>query len=516
MAMPQRKLIIIACCMEKWIQIPVGTFGLSSLLARQGIEHHILHSHMQSFEQSRALIDDWIEEGFSFALVLHWKENTPTFYTFARYLKERLEDPSRLVCGGITAAYFHEEILRDPGLPDIVFRGDPEKPVLDYCRGVALEELENVAFLKEGQPVIRPISWQLDPAEFSTLEFTNYSRLHNEDRFLESINRRYFHVNVTRGCLADCEYCGGSLSANIRHSNRSKLLIRTTESAVADVQRLHARAKGRLPFVNLHMDDFWGHYFPVIEQVSRLPIAQDIQLSLGDRGIMNLERVKRHLHVFQAFRKFTFEISPESDDEEQRRLLMQGTGKEGYNEDYLVEICDFLQANGLYALVFYTLYNSKDTADTIFARLKHYEAMKQRFDPERIAIICSSFSLDTASQEYCDLPEPPALKDYGEPDEKFTRILGNLSYIRSPKDVETLLAAKFQLVFTDLKAGPAGTTWIKDLRFTREDLLSIIRQHELGKLLHQDFVRSGRYIDFILEKLAEQEPGKSAVGAVPG
>jgi len=501
-----RKLIIIACCMERWIQIPVGTFGLSTYLRRHGIEHTIVHSHMQSFDQLRPLIDEWIEEGYSFALVLHWKENTPTFYTFSHYLKARIKDPSDLLCGGITAAFFSEEILRDPMLPDIVLRGDPEKAVLDYCQGVPVSDIENAAYLQDGVPVLKDITRQLDAETFSSLEFTNYSMLHNEDRFLDAINKRYFHVNVTRGCQANCEYCGGSLNANIRHSNRSKTLVRTTESAVADIHRLHARTRGRFPHVNIHMDDFWAHYFPVIEQVSQSEIAKGINLSLGDRGIMNLERVKRHLPVFKAFNKFTFEISPESDDEEQRRILMQGTGKEGYDEDYLMQICEFLTEHQLHAIVFYTLYNSQDDADSIFKRLQHFEAMKRRVNRDYITIVCSSFSLDTASDEYCALPEPPALKDYGEPDSKFTRILGNLSYIRNPKDVEILLAAKFQFVLTEMKTGPAGDSWISKLQFTREDLLGIIRKYDLTKLLHQDFVRSGRYIDFIIEKLGEITP----------
>lgn len=505
--MAPRKLIILACCTERWMQVPVGTFGLSSHLTRHGIEHYILHSHTQPFETTTALLDRWIDEGWTFALVLHWKEDTPTFYTLSHYLKSRIQDPLRVVCGGITAAFFTKEILEDPMLPDVVFRGDPEVPVLAFCQGASLDELENVAWSMDGIPTLKPITSHITPERFNTLSFTDFSRMVNAPAFLEAVNKRYLHVNISRGCAANCEYCGGSRNANLRHSNRTTTVTRAAERVVDDVCRLHAQVRGAIPNLSIHFDDFWPQYFPVLEKLSRTEIAASLNITVSDRGPLVSTKVEANMEVFKAFHKFTFELSPESDDATQRGLIMEGTGKEVYESDYLLNLVDLLSRNGIYSLVFYTVYNARDTEAMIFQRMRTFDAMRQGVDSRYSAIICAGLSLDCGSDEYMDLAEPPGLAEYREPTGRFTRLLGNVSYIWDPKDVDLLVATKFLIVLSDLKMRATPGSELSRFEVSPELLMATVRELQLGKLIHQDFVRSGKFVDFLLQKLRTKLAG---------
>lgn len=503
--MEPRKLVIVVCCSDRWIQVPVGTFGISSFLGRHGIQHHILHTSMQTKEESELLLEKWINEGYSFALVLQWKENTPTFYTFSHFLKSRIPDPMRVICGGITASFFCQEILSDPMLPDIVIRGDAEHPLLDYCQNKPVPDIENTAYSENGVQTIKPITHRIDTDFFSALSFTDLSRLHNADKFLAAANRRYLHINITRGCAALCDYCGGSQFANIQHSDRSTTLKRSAESVVADIIQLCQRTKSTSEFINMHLDDFWENYHPVLAKLVDPEIKRRINLSICERGALDIDNIKNNIDIFNDFNKVTFEISPESDDEEQRRAMMAGTNKHLYTQDEIIRISNYLTSVDFNVLIFYTLYNFRDTQETVFKRCEFYEKLKEALASPRIGIICSGFSLDCGSADYCSLPDPPALSDYRSPDSRFTNLLGNISYVRKPADLDYLIAAKFFLVMVDLKGQPARRSFIARPHYTLQDILGVVKKHKLATLINHDFVLSGKYVPFISEKLLEQK-----------
>jgi len=503
--MEPRKLAIIVCCSDRWIQVPVGTLGLSSLLSRHDIHHQILHTSLQSPEEAAAQMEAWIREGYSFALVLQWKENTKTFYRVSEFLKERLPDPSRLICGGITASFFCREVLLNPKLPDVLLRGDVEQPLLDYCHHKPVPELENAAYLEAGEPVIKPVTYRIDEALFSSLSFTDFSRLLHAERLFDLVNRRYLHINLTRGCPAQCEYCGGSQFANQQHSERSVTIKRSPESAAADIRRLLEQTRHRPDPINIHLDDFWENYAPVLAAFEDPELRKRIQLNICDRGALDTERLQAHLDLFRHFAKVTFELSPESEDEAQRLAMMEGTGKQRYTREEIVRIARLLSSLGFNLLVFYTVYNFRDTQDSVFKRCEFYEHLKEEIESPQVAIICAGLSLDCGSADYCSLPDPPKLEDYGSPKGRFTDLLGNFTFVRQPADLDYLIAAKFFLVMTQMKDQPARRQFIARAHYTLPDILAVVKKHKLATLIDHEFVVSGKYIPFISEKLLERK-----------
>ncbi|HNX93601.1 MAG TPA: hypothetical protein PKL14_00440 [Holophaga sp.] len=499
-----RKLLIVACCTERWMHIPVGVFGVSSYLKRHGLEHQILHTHVQSMDEAMDILDAHIKEGWCFALIMHWKEDCSTFFGVSNYLMSRIHDPSRVVCGGITSSFFAKEIVQTAGLPDTVFRGDPEEPIRKYCQGLPLETIENITWAHGGQIEEKPITWRLDTDGFSSLSFTDFSMLIHRDRYFRAINRGYLHINISRGCQVNCEFCGGSSSAFLRHSDRTGTIVRPTHRVLEDIDQLLQFARSLEPVVRIHMDDVWDNYFPVLQALSQHPSAKSLFVVVADRNAIDINRLKASLDVFKSFQTFLFEIAPESDDRNQRACLMEGAGKEIYDADYLLEMFDFLNKNGIYCTVFYTVYNSMDTEAQVFRRLKTCRDLQRRVDPVLTRVLCMGLSLDCGSNEYAALPNPPTLADYLHPEKRFTDLLGNLTYIRKPEDVDLILAAQFFIMLMNGRIGAVGSQVPADFWPESEEVMAVIREFQISTLIQQEIVTSGRYADFMVQKIMEK------------
>lgn len=493
-----RKLAVIVCCSETWIQIPVGTFGISSYLEKNNIEHRILHSHLQSADETKRILAGLLDENYTFALVLHWKENIPTFLYISKYLKSIINDPFRLVCAGMTASFFYNDILNDPTLPDIVFCGDSEQSILDFCKQKSIDEIKNIAYKINDKIFLQPQESLDAQTFFSSLAFTYFDRLINSDQYIHFINKTYFHINLSRGCLSDCRYCGGSHSAYMKYWNRKKMIYRSSDSVINDIMNLYEKTVGIEDFLNIHIDDFFAAYIPIVTELSEKEISRKIKLTICERGFLNIEKLTPYIDAFKKFKAVAFEISPETDDDRQRKEIMSGNEKHKYNETEIKKTAHFFTAHKIYVKIFYTVYNFLDTKETVFNRLLFIRRMKSACADTYVSFFCSTLALDCGSSDYDSLPHPPGIYAYNDA-VCFNKLFGNLTYTRNPRDLDYIISARFY-------------TWLIENESLSQDILSrpyvtleniyfIVKKYELSTMPQEDFFSSGKFISFIIEKL---------------
>jgi hypothetical protein len=113
-------------------------------------------------------------------------------------------------------------------------------------------------------------------------------------------------------------------------------------------------------------------------------------------------------------------------------------------------------------------------------------------------------SLDCGSNEYAALPNPPTLADYLHPEKRFTDLLGNLTYIRKPEDVDLILAAQFFIMLMNGRIGAVGSQVPADFWPESEEVMAVIREFQISTLIQQEIVTSGRYADFMVQKIMEK------------
>ncbi|MCP4183704.1 MAG: hypothetical protein GY761_10360 [Hyphomicrobiales bacterium] len=436
-------IVILVCCSEHFTQIPVGTIGLSDRLSRSGISHEIFHSHLQPSAELKSCLEQKIKAGWHVSMVLHWKENTETFCRLAIWLRS-ITNPHQLSCGGITASFFYKEILTDPSLPDLVFRGDPEEPILNLCEGVMPGEIPNLSWLKDQTVIANPMTYSIDNEGFENARFANYHKLHRSEQYIKKTNALFIHIPISRGCWANCNYCGGSQLAYKLHSARSKVLIRKPERVVHDVEELFHKLSDELLPLHLHFDDFYRNYRPILEVLSQHSLAPQINLYISERGYLAPERILKDRELFTCFNRVTFELSPETEDDAMRSVITRGSGKEHYNEDTVRRIIRAGEEAGINLWIYYSVFNTLDTSETLSARFGFLDKMYQFLTPYKNShLIIHSLALDCASDAYLANSSPPTLSEYRKGSGRFSMLLGNLTLAEDKDARIDLMTCKF-------------------------------------------------------------------------
>jgi B12-binding domain/radical SAM domain protein len=191
-----------------------------------------------------------------FGIDLHWLPHAHGAIEIARIVK-RLHPDAPIVFGGLSASYFHEELVRRPEA-DFVLRGDStEEPMLALLRAVLfgepLDRVPNLTWKKpDGIPVVNPLTHvpeRLDGGSVPAFPYVvrsvfKYGSLSDVLPFKGWMRYPITALLTSRGCSMECAVCGGSKSAYRRICHRSQPAYRTPEALVEDLRRVSRFSRG--------------------------------------------------------------------------------------------------------------------------------------------------------------------------------------------------------------------------------------------------------------------------------
>lgn len=243
--MPPR-LLIINCSSPYFFYIPMGTFGLCDYLGQRDLTATIFNPALYPAREMPTQLLAALNalQPTHIGLVLHWQETAHGLLTALDVVKGW--NPAVItLCGGFTASYFAENLLETvPGL-DYVVIGDPELPVYQLLQGARPESIANLVRRDSNGRVVRnPNRWLIEQPLLDSLSFAGLPFLIDADRYLEKINTKLgFPVFLGRGCIFDCDYCGGSRQAFRLHSGRHKPVTRSLAAILADLHALKGQTR---------------------------------------------------------------------------------------------------------------------------------------------------------------------------------------------------------------------------------------------------------------------------------
>ncbi len=241
----QPRLLIINCASPYFFYIPMGSFGLCDYLGQQGIETLIFNPALYGEHQAQQRLQETLAhfQPSHVGLVLHWQETAHGLLAALKTVRQHCPQAVTL-CGGFTASYFAEDLLKSVPELDYVVTGDPEEPVRQLLQGHDPALVANLIRRQNGAVVRNNHSWLIDQPLLDSLSFADLDRLIDADLYLEKINSKLgFPLFLGRGCVFDCEYCGGSRHAFRRHSGRQMPVCRSLESVLADLRSLRGKTK---------------------------------------------------------------------------------------------------------------------------------------------------------------------------------------------------------------------------------------------------------------------------------
>lgn len=239
----------------------MGLLALADLLTREGYEAEIVHLGVEWIQDREFSIIDYIahQRPKIVALSLHWHPQSYDVIEYARMIKESSPGVF-LLLGGLTASFFHREIMQAFPRVDAIVRGEGEIPLLRLTeaviRGGGLAGVPNLTWRDGGTIRENPLDYVASQDVLDGLCFTNFSLLKNFQTYRDWVlmpffvtgvskerNRLFFSLKTTlfdllvgRGCPVNCTWCGGGRGAQGLIAGRQGVIFRDVEKVMASIR----------------------------------------------------------------------------------------------------------------------------------------------------------------------------------------------------------------------------------------------------------------------------------------
>ncbi len=262
-----------------------------------------------------------------FGIDLHWLPHAHGALALAELVK-KVHPQSRVLLGGFSATYFHDELAQLPAV-DFVIRGDsteePVRQLLEALReGDPLESVENLTWKRpSGAVVVNPLSFVPDNLDYIDVpdyhymmrSVFKYGALADVVPYLEWLRHPETMVLNARGCTFDCATCGGSRSAYRNVCNRSAPAVRSPANIVSDIRTITSFSADPIFMVHDPRIDGVARAERVFELLKAEKIDNELVLELfypaGDDFFSMVQ---------DATTRWSLQITLESHDEQLRRV----------------------------------------------------------------------------------------------------------------------------------------------------------------------------------------------------
>jgi B12-binding domain/radical SAM domain protein len=310
---------------------PIGFLTLSEYLHRHGLSVRIVNIALKMLQDKAFDPDRFIARltpPAAFGIDLHWLPHVDGSLSLAELVKKHHPD-TPVILGGLSATYFHEEIMRDYPFVDFIVCGEsteePLRRLMDAIRtGSGFEDVPNLVWRNQNGPVIvNERSFIPENLDYVSFDYSHFLKM--SIKYLDPsgyIPFKYWlqypvsAVFSVRGCLHNCGTCGGSSSAFKRICERQRACFRSPELVADDVRRI-ADLTGAPVIVLGDLLQAGREYSDrFLDAVKKARIRNEICIEFFSPPPTDfLEKAADSLSVFNV------EMSPESHDVKVRRTF---------------------------------------------------------------------------------------------------------------------------------------------------------------------------------------------------
>jgi radical SAM superfamily enzyme YgiQ (UPF0313 family) len=368
--------------------IPMGMFALCDLLCRKGYPSHIVHLGVEWIEDKAFSLLHYIDKVRPrvAAMDLHWHHQSYDVIQTARQIKKAFPHVY-LLLGGMTASFYHQEILANYNAIDGIIRGEGEIPIQTLMEALQdgrkdLGQVPNLSWRRKSEIVTNPLSYVASQEILDELNFTHFDLLRNHHTYIRymglpfyvkgvsreknfwmySLKSPMFDLEVGRGCPVNCTWCGGSHTSQEGISGRRCVILRHPEKVLQSIAE--ALSYG---YETMHIcfDPFPQKPAYYLDLFSRIRAkGLPVECFYESFGLPTPEFIREFAKTFPGPKSF-MALSPEVGSEKVRRA------NKGYfyTNDQLVETLDVMRKEGVYADIFFTYgvagETERDLRDTI-------------------------------------------------------------------------------------------------------------------------------------------------------
>lgn len=242
---------------------PIGITSIAEYLERNGYNVQIINLAYRMLQDPHYDPEKVIRrlKARYFGIDFHWLPHVHGCLEVAKLIK-KYHPECPVILGGLSASYYHRELITYPWV-DFVIRGDStEEPVLQLLRvldkGEDLGNIPNLTWMNQGKIVSNPIEFvpcNLDYAHLPAYRYIihsifKYASLQNVIPYQGWLDYPMTTLLTSRGCLYNCVFCGGSSFSFKKINKRSYPAFRSPEKLIEDIRCI--RRFSRAPIFVVH------------------------------------------------------------------------------------------------------------------------------------------------------------------------------------------------------------------------------------------------------------------------
>ncbi len=323
---PISDVIPSTCIFEMY---PLGFVSMLGNLEESGFHGRIVNLGVKMLRDQNFDVTSFINhlDTEAFGVDLHWLVHAQGSLELAKIIK-RLHPDKPVILGGLSATYYHKQILADYPYVDYVLRGDSvEKPLLDLLQRLekkrSVEDIPNLSWRdRSGRIYDNPLTYIPENLDDYLLNYEYVAKTVLRHRDLQSslpfndwTDYPYTAVISCKGCLYNCITCGGSQSTYKNFFGRKRPVFMQPKMLVEQLRIIENYIKG--PIFILGDLRLGGSKYveEVLTSIKREGIDNPLVFELftaDTNGYLD--------KVAKSCSNFALEISPESHDEDVRRL----------------------------------------------------------------------------------------------------------------------------------------------------------------------------------------------------
>lgn len=365
---------------------PIGFASLSEYLERHGLTVRIINVAMKMLKDEKFDVERLIQKNkpVAFGIDLHWMAHVQGALAIAEIIK-RFHPSIPVILGGLSATYYHEEILRQYPFIDFVLRGDStEKPLLQLLqsikKGSEFEKIPNLTY-RDGKNRIQinPLTHVPESLDEITIDYLHIMK--KVVRYIDPTGYQPFidwyaypvtAVFTCRGCIYSCKTCGGSAQTFRTMANRRKPAYRNPRLLAQDIFNVSDHLHAPVMVIGDIFQPGEEYGFTFLEEMKRRPITNHIAFEFFVPP--SRAQLKR---IAESIPNFNIEISPESHDEEVRRAF----GRPYDNQSLERMIGDAVDLGSKRIDLFFMTGLPRQTYSSVLETVDYSRSLLERFRP---------------------------------------------------------------------------------------------------------------------------------------
>jgi B12-binding domain/radical SAM domain protein len=307
---------------------PFGFMTLAAHLHQLGYKVRIVNLASMMLNDPKLDVPEFLRklDARVFGIDLHWLPHAHGSLAVAEMVK-RLHPDSKVLFGGYSSTYYHQELVRYPQV-DMVMRGDStEVPVAELFAALDgngnLDVVQNLTWKDEEGVHENPFTFVPEDIDYIEIDYgwiiksvIRHRDLEGHKPFKDWDRYPLTAAFTVRGCQQQCLVCGGCNSAMKGYLGRKRPAFRSPELVAQDIRNIQDYLRAPTFVVGDVRSGGKRYAERFFSEAKNLGIDNPVVLELFVPADEEYYR-----SASGAFQSYSIEFSPDSHDEEVRYAL---------------------------------------------------------------------------------------------------------------------------------------------------------------------------------------------------